>query len=195
MPTETCVSRAWQIHQFELLHFLHARLRDRVEAADLLQDVFLKALRQGRGFCELDNPRAWLFSVARNALIDHVRGRRTQVDLTDDLAAPEHELPPVDDLVTCLPVALLRLPPGDRDILERCELGSMTQREYAAARGISVAAAKSRVLRARMHLREALTEVCGVHFDQDTGKVCCQVPTPAPSHASRGSKAAIPRRA
>ena len=189
MSTETCVSRAWRTHQSELLRFLHAQLRDPIEAADLLQEVFLKALRQGRGFCELDNPRAWLFSVARNALIDHVRVRRMQVDLADDLAAPEeHELPPVDDLANCLPAALLRLSADDRGIIEDCELGSMTQREYAATHGISIAAAKSRVLRARSRLREALTEVCGVRFDPNTGTVCCHVCTPPPADASQVSR-------
>jgi RNA polymerase sigma-70 factor (ECF subfamily) len=39
----------------------------------VLQDVFLKALRAGQNFCMLDNPRAWLFQVARNALVDRLR--------------------------------------------------------------------------------------------------------------------------
>jgi RNA polymerase sigma-70 factor (ECF subfamily) len=195
MPSETCVSRAWRSHQSELLRFLHARLRDPAEAADLLQDVFLKALRQGRDFCELSDPRAWLFSVARNALIDHVRGRRTQVDLPDNLATIDQQLPPVDDLAECLPIVMERLQPGDRDVLEQCELGAMTQREYAATRGISLAAAKSRVLRARARMREVMTEVCGVRFDPNTGTVCCHVCTLAPSHARPVSGPAAAHRA
>jgi RNA polymerase sigma-70 factor, ECF subfamily len=30
-------------------------------------------MRQGEGFCTLDKPRAWLFQVARNALVDRAR--------------------------------------------------------------------------------------------------------------------------
>jgi RNA polymerase sigma-70 factor, ECF subfamily len=43
------------------------------DAEDLLQNVFLKALRQGRRFCSVENGRAWLFQVARNALADGLR--------------------------------------------------------------------------------------------------------------------------
>ena len=50
-----------------------ATLSDGDAADDVLQDVFVKAMRQGQGFCSLDNPRAWLFQVARNALVDRAR--------------------------------------------------------------------------------------------------------------------------
>ena len=49
-----CVSLAWQAHEGELRGFLRHRLPDTDAADDLLQDVFLKALRAGQGFCSLD---------------------------------------------------------------------------------------------------------------------------------------------
>ena len=56
----TCVAQAWQVHESELRGYLRHRMVDRDAADDMLQDVFVKAMRQGQGFCDLDNPRAWL---------------------------------------------------------------------------------------------------------------------------------------
>ncbi len=51
-----CVSAAWKAHEGELRGYLRHRLADPDVADDVLQDVFVKAMRQGRGFCTLDKP-------------------------------------------------------------------------------------------------------------------------------------------
>ena len=43
-----CLNTAWQAHAPELRHWMRRRLKNPAQADDLLQDVFLKALRQGR---------------------------------------------------------------------------------------------------------------------------------------------------
>ncbi|MGC8806978.1 MAG: sigma-70 family RNA polymerase sigma factor [Thiomonas sp.] len=192
-PAETCVTRAWRVHQAEIEGYLRHRLGDGELAADLLQTVFLKALHEGRRFCELREPRAWLFAVARNALADHLRVRHVAEPLPEELAAPSDEAEPVDTLADCLPVALAALDPDDRDVLSRCDLQGMTQKDYAQANGLSLPAVKSRVLRARARLRLLLVERCGVRFDAATGRVCCSVPRQPASaccSASSGTTAA-----
>lgn len=184
---ETCVTRAWRKHQAEIEGFLQHRLGDGELAADLLQTVFLKALYQGRGFCDLREPRAWLFAVARNALVDLLRARHPHEPLPEDLSAQADAQAAVDTLADCLPHALASLDADDRDVLEHCELQGMTQRDYATLRGLSLPAAKSRVQRARVRLRESMVQVCGVRFDAQTGRVCCHVP-----QASCGSQKSYP---
>ena len=68
--TQNCLRAAWRAHEPELRGWLRARLGNPAEVEDLLQDLFLKALRQGERFCSVRNARAWLFEVARNALAD-----------------------------------------------------------------------------------------------------------------------------
>jgi len=143
----------------------------------MLQDLFLKAMRQDKKFCEIGNVRAWLFHVARNALADRLRLKREQVALPDDLAAEYDEPVPVDTLVQCLPRALAELSEEDRDALVLCDLEGMSQADYARRTGLSLPGAKSRVQRARKRLREHLTGVCQVRFDE-AGNVCCFVPRP-----------------
>lgn len=169
--------RAWQAHEKELLSFLRQRSSDNDAAEDLLQDVFLKSLRQGRNFCSLDNPRAWLFRVARNTLIDATRRVRPETPLPDELvdASTLEERAPVDELDACLVRNLRELDATDRDVIQACDLDRLTVRAYAEANGMSLTAAKSRLLRARKRLRSALIRNCQVRFDE-TGSVCCHVP-------------------
>ena len=173
-----CHNKAWRQHQAELRGFLANRAGSAFEADDLLQEVFLKALLHGQAFCSLDNPRAWLFHVARNLLIDRLRLTKAQVPLPDDLCGQADSLfDPVDLLSQCLPRVLSELSPEDREAILLCDMQGMTQKDYAGHLGLSLPAAKSRVQRARLRLRAQLAEACQVTFD-DKGKVCCFVPRP-----------------
>jgi RNA polymerase sigma-70 factor (ECF subfamily) len=175
-----CVAAAWQAHEAELRGYLRHRVGDDATADDILQDVFVKAMRQGRGFCVLDNPRAWLFQVARNAIVDRLRETRTSDELPDDLPAPAPEpVAPVDALTGCLTRVLGELPAADAGILRACDLEGQTVNAFAVANGLGLAAAKSRLRRARQRLRDRLTAACQVRFDAD-GIVCGYVPRPSP---------------
>jgi RNA polymerase sigma-70 factor, ECF subfamily len=167
----SCVARAWETHEKELRGYLRHRLADTAAADDLLQDVFVRAMRQGQGFCTLDNPRAWLFQVARNALIDRTRKSRTFEPLPDELVAPEPEATAaVDELAGCLASCMGALAVEDAEILRACDLEGQSAREFAAARNLTLAAAKSRLLRARQRLRAQLITACQIVFDA-SGKV------------------------
>lgn len=170
-----CLMKAWDAHENELRAWLRSRLGNHADAEDMLQNLFLKAMRQDKHFCKLDNARAWLFQVARNALIDRLRLTKAQVELPDNLADTLDEPAAVDSMAACLPRALSELDEDDRDALSRCDLEGMTQKDYAHLAGISLPAAKSRVQRARRRLRAHLTDACQVRFDE-AGKVCCFVP-------------------
>lgn len=170
-----CVLRAWHDHQAELRGFLVGQIKEPAIADDVLQDVFLKAMREGQHFCDLQNPRAWLFRVARNALTDGHRLRKHWVPVPDHLPderAPERA--PVDELDACINRTLPELADNDRDILQACDLGSMSQDSYAQSRDLSLPAAKARIRRARERLREALAKRCNVVLD-DSGSVCCHI--------------------
>lgn len=172
-----CLTSALQAHAGELRAWARRRLPDRASADDLVQDVMLKALRQGQAFCAIDNARAWLFTVARHALADCLRVHIDTVELPDDLSEPTDELPPVDGLTACLPRVLAELSSQDRDVLVACDLQGMPQAEYAAAHGLGLSAAKSRLQRARVRLRDRLQEACQVRLDAD-GRVEDFVPRP-----------------
>ncbi len=171
-----CLLAAWSTHEAELRRYLRHRLDDPDDAADVLQEAFLKALRQGRGFCAVRQPRAWLFQVTRNTLADCLRARRAHLTLPEDLPAPvAWVLAPVDDLSQCLPRVLAELPEADRLALTLCDIEGQPQQILAERLGISLPGAKSRIQRARARLQRRLVEKCQVRFD-DEGRVCCFTP-------------------
>lgn len=171
----TCVLRAWNAHEGELRNYLRHRAGDAHLADDLLQEVFVKAMQQGKQFCALDNSRAWLFQVARNALIDQHRLGRDVLELPGEVAQAEPEHEPIQALGACIIRILTEIAPEDREIIEQCDLEGVKQKDYAAAHGLSLAAVKSRLLRARARMRARMSSACQVRFDE-RGRVADHVP-------------------
>lgn len=99
--------------------------------------------------------------------------------MPEDLPAPttETELDAVDLLSACLPRVLSELSATDRDAIQLCEIEGLTHQAFAQRFGLSLAAAKSRIQRARLRLRTQLANACKVRFDTE-GKVCCHTPRP-----------------
>lgn len=166
-----CLTDAWAIHCGELPAWLRQRVGNPAE----VEDLFLKALRQGERFCDLDNARAWLFQVARNTLIDHLRLHRDTVELPDGLAHRVEAVDTADQLSACLPRVLAELSASDRLAITTCDLHGIGQADFAAAHGLSLSAAKSRLQRARVRLKAQMSLACQVRLD-DVGRVQDFVP-------------------
>ena len=79
-----CMSVFWRQHEAELSRFLTSKTGNSEKAADLLQELFLRARAHSDSFCEMENPRAWLYRAARNLLIDEYRTTREFVELEED---------------------------------------------------------------------------------------------------------------
>lgn len=176
-----CAEKAWREYESQLRHFIDRQVGDAYLAEDLIQDAFLRAMTQGEKFCSLDNPRAWLFQVCRNLLVDHWRKQRYLEPLPDDFestvakASPLDETSnePLNDLLDCIEPNLHHLSASDQSIIRACDLAHQTVGQYADEQGLTLTAAKSRLLRARARLREAMVARCGVQFDEKQ-VVCCR---------------------
>jgi RNA polymerase sigma-70 factor (ECF subfamily) len=168
-------------HQMRLWRYIFRSVRDHALADDLAQDVWLRVARQADTY----RPRAgapgrpvarfttWLFTLARNRTIDHLRTTRAAVSLDepqddehtllDTLAAPSGFGPvrrienrqQADQLLA----ALAALPPVQRDAFLLQAEGDMSVADIAAATGVGVETAKSRLRYARTALRRALEDI------------------------------------
>ena len=149
--------------------FVAARVEDREVAADITQDVIVRSIASG-ALERVDNPVAWLYRAARNAVIDHYRTRHRH-DALDDDHWPDPDAPdgePNDatrELSRCLQPLLHRLTPAARDALERVDVAGETHHRAADTLGISVSGMKSRVQLARRELKELLEQCCIVELD------------------------------
>jgi len=161
---------SWAATIERLQSFVAARVGDRELAADLTQDVIVRSIASG-ALAHVDNPSAWLYRSARNAVIDHYRTRRLHGALPEPDQWPDPDVSgeePNDatkELARCLQPLLSELPETARDALTRVDLNGKTHQSAADELGISVSGMKSRVQRARRQLRNLLTECCVVELD------------------------------
>lgn len=150
--------------------FIARRVNDEADAEDILQDVFLRIHTR---LDTLDDERklgSWVFRIARNAIIDHYRGRRPASELPESVAAIETPTDDVaDELLPGIVPMLVLLQPEDREALLLTEVEQLTQRELADRLGLSLPGAKSRVQRARRRLKDVFVDCCRVEFDRRGG--------------------------
>lgn len=131
-------------HHGWLLHWLRRKLQGSDLAADLAHDAFLRLLRQSGRQVHLQEPRAWLTTVARGLVIDHWRRQSLERAWLETLAAvPETPVPSPEEqhLVLelldqlCRMVEGLRGPVRQAFLMARVE--GLKQVEIAARLGVT----------------------------------------------------------
>src|SRR5215207_9894718 len=131
----------------------------RQDAEDVLQDVFVRAYGALRSDSRELNVRAWLYRVAHNRCIDHLRRPRPAASEIYEMSRtplldPVDEAQRRDDLKR-LVADVARLPEQQRSALLMRELDGLSYADLAAALDVSVPAVKSLLVRARVGLVEA----------------------------------------
>lgn len=152
--------------------FVSRRVRRPHDAEDVTQDALLRLYRSADSLKDEQALEAWMYRIARNAIIDHQRRAALRHDpiAPDDLArvAPaevEEEPRPDASLASCLAPLLARVPEDYRGALELTDIGGMTQEQAAAKLGLSTSGMKSRVQRGRRMLRAEVGRCCRVELD------------------------------
>lgn len=144
-----------------VFEYCYRRLGDREWAADASSQVFAKALAGVHGF-RSGSVAGWLFTIARNTVIDAVRTHRPHqaIDrwfgLSDPGPAPEDQAI-ANDQRRVLFRAMAILTPEQRGIVELRWAG-LTGPEIAEALGLSLSAVKSGQYRAYARLRSLLAD-------------------------------------
>ena len=130
------------------------RIVGRAETArDLTQEVFLRVARAQAPQSGVDAERAWLFTIARNLALNHVRdGRRRPMQV----AMVERTSAATQELAATLREALAALADLDREVFLLRESVGMSYDEIADACAITPDAVRSRLHRARQQLRTIL---------------------------------------
>jgi RNA polymerase sigma-70 factor, ECF subfamily len=146
--------------------FVRRRVRADSDVDDLVQDVLYKLIQQGEGAIK-GSVHAWLFTVARRAIIDRYRGRKAagQLDATREPASVEETESAVSELARCLQPMLGSLAREDRSLLVRVDKNGETQADLARELGLSPSTVKSKVQRARVRLRRTLEDCCSLELD------------------------------
>jgi RNA polymerase sigma factor (sigma-70 family) len=139
---------------------------DDFAAEELVQEVMLAAWRRAESFDpQRGAASSWLFTIARNALIDRVRRERRPEpepepeapDTGRELTSPEAELLARESQLA-LQRALLRLPPEQSAVLRDAYFRGRTMSEIAAERNLPIGTVKTRT---RLALERLRNEIAG----------------------------------
>ncbi|MFY9265454.1 MAG: RNA polymerase sigma factor [Solirubrobacterales bacterium] len=145
------------IHAF--IYHLLGRAGSAQDAEDIVQETFSTAFGKLAERRHAGSFKSWLYTIARNRTVDHLRVHRpVATDLTDVTVASGADLALVAENsaeMHWLVGAMHELPDRQRDALVMMELGGMSQKEIAADLGTTPAAVKKLVNRARDSLGEA----------------------------------------
>lgn len=162
MPLQT---DAWQAYRTELVQFVKRRIRNPLDAEDLVQDVLVRAYSQRASLREHRKFRSWLYQITRNAIIDYGRVHRSTAALPPVLETTPASTDAETELAMCLHPLVKRLPERYQQAVTLAELEGLKQREVAERLGLSLSGAKSRVQRGRKLLEDLLLQCCAVAFD------------------------------
>jgi RNA polymerase sigma-70 factor (ECF subfamily) len=142
---------------------LAARLVGRLDAEDLLQDIFLAAHRKLGSYKGEAALGTWLFRLATNVCLDHLRSRATRGSrltdvLDDDPGAGAAQSGPILGVVDRIDLerSLAALPAGARSVFVLHDVEGLEHREVAQLLGVTEGTSKSQLHRARMRLRTLL---------------------------------------
>lgn len=160
-------------------------LGDSANAEDVLQNTFLKALQHLPDFEGRSSLSTWLYRIAANEALMMMRKRRptvpvdenpdddddgfTSTQFTDWCCLPEQEFL-TDESKSQLDLAIQRLPETLKVVFLLRDIEGLSIRETGEALGLSETAVKTRLLRARLHLRDSLSTYYSERLDAESTK-------------------------
>lgn len=156
-------------YERRLFGYLRRMVPDAQTAEDLFQDIFCKVLSDRSFDARRGRFSAWLFGVARNRCLMHLRSEATRQDKTQAHAqahaiqAPlkNTDFNPEEKLVRNdrVEAAMESLPEPQRQLLILKQVGELTYAELATMLGVAEGTIKSRLFSATRAFRKRLTEL------------------------------------
>ena len=156
-------------YQDKVYRLCYKILRHEEDAAEALQDAFLSAFKGLPRFKAESTFSTWLYRIATNASLMKYRRRRdghvsyeqsqTGSEDNEPMAIADWSTQPLDDLLDTETREILSreidlLPENEREVFILRDIMEQSNEEVAKELGLSVAAVKSRLHRARVHLRD-----------------------------------------
>ena len=147
-------ARFYDVHAALVHTFALRILRERSEAEEVVQDVFVQVWRQAAGYSrDRGTPEAWLITLARSRGIDKLRSRRRRNEMVRPAEDPDRLPEPVAlesasgpaEARATLGGALGDLPAAQRSVLELAYFDGLTQTEIAARLGEPLGTVKTRM--------------------------------------------------
>ena len=155
--TDSEFREAFRLHKDVLYRFACRMTGSRTLAEDVVQESYLALWRRPGAYDPRRGAvRAFLLGIARNLILKRWRDERPHEALDAELSICQPVDLPAGERAALVARAVAVLPPLQREVLILAEYEEMSLEEIARATGTQLAAAKSRLHRARENLRRLL---------------------------------------
>jgi RNA polymerase sigma-70 factor (ECF subfamily) len=132
-------------------------VKNREDAQDLTQDVFLKAFESLSSFREDSSFSTWLYSIAKNSAVSAMRKKINLVPidetLSDRISYETYETMPSteyrEELIDCLRYAVEQLTPEERTLITLFYIDKKPVKEIAVSSALTVTNLKTKLFRIR----------------------------------------------
>jgi RNA polymerase sigma-70 factor (ECF subfamily) len=161
-------------HQGSVYHIVFRIVRDREIANDLVQETFMKAFSSLKSYRSEYRFSTWLYKIAANSSIDHLRKKRIQalsldnpiktedgevaIEVADYTHHPEEEMVRRERAVS-IDEAIVSLPDKYRRVIVARHMEEKSYEEIADELGLPVGTVKARIFRARELLKKKLRSI------------------------------------
>lgn len=147
-----------------LVHLFEQRLGDKAMAGDLLQETFIKVYLNLDRYSRSYTFGQWIYTIARNTLVDHLRRRADDVAIDERFRAPLATTPSPEESVIInqsrahFYAALEELTEEYRQVIEMRFLEEYSYEEIAEKLGRPLNTVKTQIRRARAAICKILIE-------------------------------------
>jgi RNA polymerase sigma-70 factor (ECF subfamily) len=162
---ERAVGELYDRHNRLLFGLILRILRDRSEAEEVLQEVFVLVWTRAETYnVTLGPPAAWLVRIARNRAIDRLRSNSVRLRAVESAPMPEAARSPetsaaLSEQQRVVRQALETLPADQRVLIEHAYYLGLTQSELAERFELPLGTVKTRVRTGMLALRQQLSQV------------------------------------
>lgn len=165
-----------------LFNFIKSKVASQQDAEDIYQDILYKILNKSDQLKNTQSLKSWLFTIARNQIIDYYRAKKNLADIDDlplSAISEGDKLQVYDELEGCLTGFINQLEEDDKQLITLSEINGYSQKELAETLNINYVTLRSKIQRGRTKIRKMIMDGCQIDQDSLGGLIDC-----SPKHGS-----------
>lgn len=154
------------MHQGKIRSYLRRLCKNHDLADDMAQETFLTAFRKLQSYKGEGNFSGWLFRIAHNCFLQHIRKSKRRIEITDQYGTQQElQTDQYDSISTQqmdLEQALTQLNPDETATITLCHSYGFSHQEAAGILDMPLGSVKSNISRGKVKLKELLTKTNGL---------------------------------
>ncbi|MCK0180635.1 sigma-70 family RNA polymerase sigma factor [Flavobacteriaceae bacterium S0862] len=168
------VSSLWIEYKSGLKYYILKKIKNEDLADELSHEVLMKIYKSCCSGNEIKNIRSWMYQIAHNAVIDHLKKEDKLADeVTEILKVDENN--PYEDVENFVEPLIKLLPEKYAGPLLLSDIEGINQIEVSKKMNLSLTATKSRIQRARKLLKDKIIECSNLELNAKGNPISIEI--------------------